>query len=73
MSWFVESVFDQVTTVPCATAAGFGTNAPVPSVRALVGIVIAAVDPDGDGDGAGDGAGAGDGVGDGLDGDGLDE
>jgi hypothetical protein len=77
MSWFVESVFDHVTTVPCATAAGFGTKPPVPRVRALVGMLIAAVEPDGDGDGAGDGAGdgegAGDGVGDGLDGDGLDE
>jgi len=80
-SWPVESVFDQVTTVPCATVAGFGTNAPVPSVRALVGMVIVAVEPDGDGEGdgvgdgegVGDGDGAGDGVGEGLDGDGADE
>jgi hypothetical protein len=69
MSWVVESVFDQVTTVPCATVEGFGTNAPAPNARALAGIVtVVAVEPDGAGDG--DGAGAGDGVGDGEDGEG---
>jgi hypothetical protein len=54
----VESVFDQVTTDPAVTVAGFGEYAAVPSVRAFVGIVIV-VDALG---GAGDGAGAGDGV-----------
>ena len=67
MSWFVESVFDHVTTVPCATVVGFGTNAPVPNARALVGMVTVVA---GEPDGAGEGDGAGDGVGDGLDGDG---
>jgi len=69
MSWVVESVFAQMTAVPCATVDGFGTNPPVPNVRAFVGIAIVAVEPDG----AGDGEGAGDGVGDGLEGEGVDE
>ena len=73
MSWLVESVFAQVTAVPCATVDGFGTKPPVPSARAFVGIVIVAVEPDGAGDGEGAGEGAGDGVGDGLEGEGVDE
>ncbi len=36
MSCVVESVFDHVMTPPCETLSGFGTNAAVPSVRALV-------------------------------------
>ena len=75
ISWLVESVFAQVTAVPCATVVGFGTNPPVPNARAFVGIVIVAVEPDGAGDGEGVGEGAGDGVGvgDGLEGEGVDE
>jgi hypothetical protein len=73
MSWVVESVFDQLTTAPCATVAGFGTNAPVPRFLALVGMLIVDAEPEGVGDGDGAGVGAGDGVGDGLAGEGVDE
>src|SRR5437870_5778326 len=55
MSCVVESVFDHVMTPPCDTLTGLGANAAVPSVRALVSIVIVALD-------GAEGAGVGEGV-----------